>query len=106
MGCEDQLHHQPFERLLNLLCTKTEIAQALDRSADRFTERFRIAPLLAAAEHTDAVAILGDIGEIEVHAERTGHGAGCSRFEVLDFVRERAFGRWDAGPAVARNLAN
>ena len=106
MGREDEVDAQAAERLLHVVRREPQRLQFGDAGGERFTERLGGPVPLPLPEHADALTVLGDVHEVEVDAEGTGHEFRVTRSEARDAGGERLLGGRPTGTALERQTAD
>ena len=84
MRGEDQADRQLVEQLLHLGRGTALFGQTLDRFGGRLAARLGVPHPLAAPQHAHALAVFGQVRQVEEGAERADHHAGFGQRELFD----------------------
>ena len=105
---EDRLDQQPVEQRLQLGGRDPRLAQVTHRGLDRLGGRAArgVGLALAAPQHAHALALLGEVHELEVGGERLQHAARLGERQAFDAAHQLLPRRLVAGAVRLRERAH
>jgi len=106
VGGEHELHAQPVKRGLDGVGRQTPLLKLGHAAGERLLERQRIPLPLPVPQHADPLPILGDVHQIEEHAEGPGDDLSLPVVEAGDPLVEGDAGCLVAGPPIAGQAAD